>query len=58
MDTAMKEDEKADLDQAWSRRVAAIAVETLIVAEPPLLSLTPEQIVRCTDIMAEEFSSA
>ena len=54
----MKEDEKADLDQAWSRRVAAIAVETLIVAEPPLLSLTPEQIVRCTDIMAEEFSSA
>jgi hypothetical protein len=50
----MTGEEKADLDRAWSRRVAGSAVGTLMVAKPQLLSLTPEQVARCTDIVAEE----
>ena len=46
---------RAKLDAAWSQRVAGIAIGTCAVAKPPLLaSLTPEQIERCTLIVAEE----
>jgi hypothetical protein len=51
---AVTDEEKAEQDRAWSRKVAGIAVGTLIVAKPQLLSLTPEQVARCTDIVAEE----
>ena len=50
----MTVDERSDLDREWSRRVAGIAVATLVDARPLLLSLTPEQIRRCADIVAEE----
>ncbi len=53
-DTALTNEEKAILDREWSRRVAAIAVATLTVAKPQLLSLTPEQLIRCTEIVSEE----
>lgn len=50
----MTDDERAALDRVWSRKVAEIAVGTLTIAKPPFLSLTPEQIDRCTEIVAEE----
>ena len=50
----MTDDQRAALDREWSRKVAGIAVATLIGEKPPLLSLTPEQIDRCTEIVAEE----
>jgi hypothetical protein len=50
----MTNEERAALDREWSRRVAGIAVATLTVAKPQLLSLTLEQITRCTDIVTEE----
>ncbi len=50
----MTDDQSAALDREWSRKVAGIAVATLTVEKPPLLSLTPEQIDRCTEIVGEE----
>ena len=45
---------RAAEDRAWSLMVAGIAVATLTVAKPTLLTLTPEQTARCTAIVAEE----
>jgi hypothetical protein len=53
-DAAVTNEEQAALDQAWSRKVAGIAIATLVVAKPQLVSLTPEQMTRCTEIVAEE----
>lgn len=50
----MTDEERATQDRDWSIRVAEMAVATLTVAKPPIFALTPEQVARCTAIVAEE----
>ena len=50
----MTDEEKIMQDRDWSMRVAGIAIATLLVAKPQILSLSTEQVARCTEIFAEE----
>lgn len=46
------EDDRIYQDKEWSRRIAGIAIATLVVSKA--VTLTEEQTALCTKIVAEE----